>query len=108
MSEKIRCIPDKFLQKAEEFGGSDIEEWINYRRDEAAIYFDKPDHFARSLSNQPNHQRKGVEIFAARLNLKRRNEGPTSPFIKPPQKQYPPLKSHRQPNHRNNRSGEKR
>lgn len=35
-------------------------------------------------------------------NNKRPNE-----HILPPQKQYPPLKPHRQPNHRNNRRGQR-
>ena len=45
----------KFEIEAESLGGSDIEDWDEYRIPDETAYFDKPHHFTRSAVHQPNH-----------------------------------------------------
>ena len=62
MKERFGVNP-RFLKAAEEFGGSDIKDWSDYIIEDEEEYFNKPDHFSRSLHHQPSHRRRMRKIF---------------------------------------------
>ncbi|HKC04333.1 MAG TPA: hypothetical protein VKC54_00455 [Patescibacteria group bacterium] len=49
-------------KEAEELGGSEEDLRLEYEQPDTVPYFDKPDHFKRSLANQPNHGKVAKKI----------------------------------------------
>lgn len=46
---------EQLKRVGETLGGSEIESWDEYVRNEAIPYFNKKDHLSRSVVHQPNH-----------------------------------------------------
>ncbi len=64
----------EFVEDSENFGGTDKNDWRKYMSNDETASFDKPDHFERSASHQPNHFR-----FLQKLLRDRRDADDTNP-----------------------------
>lgn len=64
-------LSEKDLELAQRFGGADL---TNYEVPDELRSCDKPDHFARSLVNQPNHCKMLQDITSLQFTMNDKQE----------------------------------